>query len=104
MSRPRRGEIWWSEDLDKRRPVLVMTRDAAVPVLRTVTVAPLSRRVRGIPTEVELDEGDGVPAHCAIKLDGLTQVPTWSLTERVAGLDAMRLRAVCAALHAALDC
>ena len=54
MSEPRQGEIWWAEADDKRRPVLVVTRNEAIPVLSRVVVAPVTRTVRGIPTEVAL--------------------------------------------------
>jgi mRNA interferase MazF len=104
VSRPSRGEVWWCEDLDKRRPVVVLTRDAAIPVLRTITVAPVTSTVRNIPSQVHLDERDGLPRSCAVNLDGIVQVPAWSLTEQLARLDALRLRSVCQALHAALAC
>src|SRR3954468_9073021 len=55
VSDPRRGDIWWGEAPDQKgRPYLVLTRDEAIPVLRTVLAAPVTRTVRGIPTEVSL--------------------------------------------------
>jgi len=56
----------------KRRPVPVLTREAAVPVLRTLLAAPLTRRIRGIPTEVLLGRNDGMPEECAAALDNVT--------------------------------
>src|SRR5680860_1669414 len=56
----RRGEIWWAEVPEAgRRPLLVMTRDAAIPVLNSVLVAPVTRTIRGIPTELALSPDDG---------------------------------------------
>src|SRR2546423_15719482 len=52
VTQPRKGDIWWAEAEDKRRPVLVVTRSRAIPVLTWIVVAPITRTVRGIPTEV----------------------------------------------------
>lgn len=89
---------------DKRRPVLILTRDAAIPVLRTILVAPITRRVRGIPTEVPLSESDGMPAECAATLDNVTIADKSLLTERITQLSALRLADVCRALGTATDC
>ena len=51
---PNQGEIWWAEASDKRRPVLVVTRNEAIPVLTWIVVAPVTKTVRRIPTEVAL--------------------------------------------------
>ena len=72
VSDPRRGEVWWVEIPDKRRPVLGLTRDAAIPVLGTLLVAPMTRRLRDTPTEVPLGCDDGMPAKCAVTLDDST--------------------------------
>lgn len=104
MSEPRRGDVWWIEMPDKRRPVLILTRSAAIPVLRTVLVAPVTRSARGIRTEVALDEADGMPVPCAATLDNVTTVPKAFLTERVTRISAPRMRDVCVALTLAVDC
>src|SRR5205814_3908047 len=58
-----RGEVWWGEDPDAgRRPLLILTRASAVPVLQSLVVVPATRTIRGIPTEVVVDEDDGMPA------------------------------------------
>ena len=64
---PARGEIWWAEAADKRRPVLVITRTEAVAVLTLtgIVVAPVTRTVRNIPTEVLLGEDEGLHVECA---------------------------------------
>src|SRR4051812_117401 len=67
-----RGEIWWHEAPDEsRRPYLVLTRDAGIPVLNQLLAVPVTRTIRGIPTEVRLDEVDGLPAECVLTLDNL---------------------------------
>lgn len=100
-----RGEIWWGELPDVgRRPFLVMTRDAAIPVLHSVLAAPITRTVRGIPTELPLSRLDGMPEDCAATFDNLRVVPKSHLVERVCALDPVRVREACIALRAAIDC
>jgi mRNA interferase MazF len=102
---PAQGDIWWAEVPEAgRRPVLVVTRDAAIEVLRTVVVAPISRTVRGIPTEMPFDRDDGLRERCAASFDNVQPVPRWSLTERVAGLAPARRAELCRALGAMADC
>lgn len=81
-----------------------MTREAAIPVLNSVLAVPASRTVRGIPTEVELDEDDGMPRACALSLDNLTLMPKRRLRTRVCVLGPEKLARVCAALGVAVDC
>lgn len=72
----RHGDIRWYRFAkpDKRRPVLILTRDSALEFLGEVTVAPLTSRVRDIPTEVVLTEADGVPRESAVNLDHVQTV------------------------------
>ena len=67
----RRGEIrWYTFALpDKRRPVLLLSRDSVLPSLNEVIVVPATRTIRGIDTEVVLTEDDGMPAACALNFD-----------------------------------
>lgn len=105
MSEPRRGEVWWGEIEDiGRRPFLVMTRSAAIPVLTNVLAAPVSRTIRSIPTEVLLGPDDGMPTDCAASFDNLRVVPKSYLVDRVCALDATRMLEVCRAVRAAVDC
>ncbi len=100
-----RGGIYFLEHPEwGRRPVVVLTRDAAIPVLKRVTVASVSRRVRGIPTEVALDEEDGMPMSCAISLDNLGEAWKAMLGERITKLRDDRMLDVCRALRVALAC
>ena len=101
---PRRGDIWWAEAADKRRPVLVVTRSEAIPVLKTVTVAPVSRTVRNIPTEVPLGTANGLPHDCAATFDNLQPIRKSFLTKRVGQLTADGEAALCSALRAVADC
>lgn len=101
----RRGEVWWSEDeVLGRRPVLVLSRDQVLGVLRRPLVAPLTTRVRGLPTEVLLDADDGVPRPCAAALDNVGPLDASLLVERVTRLSTERMHAVCRALEVAVDC
>ena len=105
MNEPRRGEVWWIEVPGAgRRPALVLTRGAAIPHLSRIVVAPATRTVRGIPTEVELDGADGMPARCVLSLDNVRVVPKASMRERITRLSGERMDQVCAALRVAVAC
>ena len=100
-----RGEVWWIEHPDAgRRPACISTRQAAIAVLTSVLVAPATRTVRGIPTEVPLGRADGMPEDCALTLDNVTAVPKALLTERITRLAEARLDELCGALRAATGC
>jgi mRNA interferase MazF len=100
----KRGDIFWYAfpAPDKRRPVLLLTRDSAIPFLNSVTVAPITSTIRDIPTEVRLDRGDGLPAPCAANFDHLQTVPKHKLGERITHLSPEKLEAVAAAIAFAL--
>jgi mRNA interferase MazF len=105
VSEPRRGEVWWGEIEEVgRRPFLVMTRSAAIPVLNSVLAAPITRTIRAIPTEMTLGVDDGMPTDCAASFDNLRVVPKTYLVDRVCSLDSTRMVEACRALRAAVDC
>lgn len=105
MSLPAQGEIWWVELPDTgRRPGLVVTRDAAIPVLRTILVAPITTTVRGIPSEITLGADEGLPRKSAASFDTLRLVPRSTLTERVGRLSVTNTLELCRALRAVGDC
>lgn len=105
MTEPRRGEVWWGEiERVGRRPFLVMSRTAAIPVLNSVIAAPVTRTIRDIPTELRLGPGDGMPTECVASFDNLRVVPKAYLVERQCTLDPVRLVEACEALRAAVDC
>ena len=100
-----RGEVVWLElEHEGRRPVVVLTRDQALPRLRNVVVALVTRTIRGIDTEVQLGPADGMPVECAVSLDNLRTVPQTLLTESITQLDSERIDAVCRALARATSC
>ena len=103
VSLPRHGEIWWAETEEKRRPVLVVTRSEAVPVLTGIVVAPVSRTVRDIPTEIRLGEAEGLQVECVATFDNLQRIRRSALAERVGDLGTRR-EEICAALRALSDC
>jgi mRNA interferase MazF len=100
-----RSEIWWVEHPDAgRRPFLVLTRQAAIPVLNALLAVPATRTIRQIPTEVVLDIGDGMPEECALSLDNLTLVPKELFRNRITRLSVERMSEVCRALTLASGC
>ena len=89
---------------DKRRPVVVLTRDSAIAYLSTVTVAPITSAIRGVPSEVVLDEEDGMKASCAVNLHNAVTISQDRLGRRVAHLSSLRMGEICAALRFSLGC
>jgi mRNA interferase MazF len=89
---------------DKKRPVVVLTRNSAVSYLSTVTVAPITTTIRGVPSEVHLAEDDGMKTHCVVNLHNVVTVAQNRLGKRVAQLSSLRMTEVCAALRFSLGC
>ena len=89
---------------DKQRPVLVLTRDSAIGHLTTVTVAPITSTIRGVPSEVILDIDDGMKGRCAVNLHNAVTLAQARLGRRVGNLSAERMQQVCAALRFSLGC
>ena len=106
MSLPARGDVWWCElEASGRRPVVVLSRDAAVPRLRRALVAPCTTAIRSLPSEVMLEpREDPVPRRCAVNLDSVESVSLGVLVERLGRLADTRMREICAALAIAVDC
>ncbi len=101
----RRGEVWWYEPPGtKPRPVLILTRDEVIPLLRSVTCIPATTIRRGIPTEVELSLDDGMPRECVLSADNLTTVDAAFLTRWITDLGPAGLRSVCEAVRIATGC
>ena len=99
-----RGEVWWA-DLPApagRRPVVLLSRNEAYAVRELVTVAPITTRVRRIPTEVPLGPAEGLPKACVVNLDTITTIPRRPLTQPVGPLLPDKLAAVERALMFAL--
>ena len=103
---PARGEVWWCELPEiGPRPVVVLSRDAAIPRLGRTLIAPCTTTVRGIPSEVPVEPGqDPIPRPSAINLDSVESVSVSVLVERLGRLSDARMRQVCAALEVAVAC
>ena len=103
---PRRGELWWWESARAGvRPVVVLSRDAALDRLRTAIVAPCTTTIRDIPSEVVLEPGeDPVSAITAVNLDSVDNAPVALLVQRLGRLSDERMRQICAALEVAVAC
>ena len=103
---PARGEVWWCELAEAgRRPVVVLSRDAAIPRLRRALVAPCTTTIRGLPSEVVLESGDDpVPQRSAVNLDSVESVALAVLVQRLGRLADARMDEVCRALGVAVDC
>ena len=89
---------------DKKRPVVVLTRDSAIAYLSTVTVAPITSAIRGVPSEIVLSEEDGMKTSCAVNLHNAVTVSQDRLGKRVAQLSSVRMNEICAALRFSLGC
>ncbi len=100
----KRGEIWWAELSPPagRHPVLLLSRDEAYAVRELVIVAPVTTRMRHIPSEVPLGPDDGLPKPCVINLDTITTIAKASLRDRLTTLSPEKLKAAEVALHFAL--
>ncbi len=103
---PSRGEVWWSELPEiGRRPVVVLSRNAAIPRLRRALVAPCTTTIRHLPSEVVLEaEDDPIPKRSAVNLDSVESVALGVLVERLGRLSDERMRQVCTALAVAVAC
>jgi len=103
-----RGEVrlyqFATGDKNKKRPTLVLTRNSAIAYLSTVTVAPITSTIRGVPSEVVLHEEDGMKSPCAVNLHNAVTVSQRRLGRRVAQLSAARMNEVCAALRFSMGC
>ena len=89
---------------DKQRPVVVLTRESALAYLSTATVAPITSTIRGVPSEVVLDEADGMKKPCAVNLHHIVTVSQERLGRRVARLSNIRLGEICEAVRFSIGC
>jgi mRNA interferase MazF len=103
---PARGEVWWCELPEvARRPVVVLSRDAAIPRLRRALIGPCTTTIRGIPSEVLLDPTeDPIPHISVVNLDSVESVSIGTLVERLGRLSDERMRQLCNALEIAVAC
>jgi mRNA interferase MazF len=103
---PARGEVWWCELPEVgRRPVVVLSRDAAIPRLRRTLIGPCTTRIRNILSEVLLEPGeDPIPRTSVVNLDSVESVSLGTLVERLGRLSDDRMDEICAALEIAVAC
>lgn len=103
---PRRGDLWWCDTRDHgRRPVVVLTRDAAIPRLGRALVGLCTTTIRGLDSEVVLEPGDDpVSVVTAVNLDSIESVALSALVERMGHLSHQRMGEICAALEVAVGC
>jgi mRNA interferase MazF len=106
MAEPMRCEVWWCEPPQiGRRPVVVLSRDAAIPRLGRALVAPCTTTIRGLRSEVVLEPGeDPIPHLSAVNLDSIESVSIAVLVDRIGRLSDERMRQICDALEVAVDC
>ena len=106
MSTPARGEVWWCELPEVgRRPVVVLSRDVAIPRLGRALVAPCATTIRRLASEVVLEPGeDPVPRACVANLDSVESVSFVVLVDRIGRLVDSKTREICDALRVAVDC
>ena len=103
LPEPRRGQVWLA-DLDKRRPVIVLTRDPLGRYLHSVLAAPVTSTVRGLSTEVAVGPDDGVRVASVVNLDNLQLIERRVLVRHVGNAQPATLRAICDAASIALGC
>jgi mRNA interferase MazF len=100
----KRGDVCWYTfpAPNKSRPVLILTRDSAITVLNSVTVAPITSTIRSIPTEVVLTADDGLPDTCVANFDNLQTVPKANIGAPITHLSALKMKAAASAIGFAL--
>jgi mRNA interferase MazF len=103
VSAPKQGEIWWAELESARRPVLVVTRTEAVPVLTGIVVAPVTRTIRSIPSEIRLGADEGLDTECVANFDSVQRIQRTALTTKLGDLGVRRSE-ICAALETMSNC
>ena len=105
MPRKEQAQVWWANLPDPLgwRPVLILTRTDALAKLLWVTIAPLTRTIRGISSEVVLEPSDGVPERCAVTLDNIATVEQDLLVQPITTLSVEKMNEVWEALHDAFD-
>ena len=98
------GDVYWYtfKEPDKRRPVVIVTRDSAIPYLTAVTIAPITTTIRAIPSEVVLSEADGLLTECAANCDTLQTIVKSKLGGYITHLAPERLRELREAISFAL--
>lgn len=99
------AELWLMETPnDKRRPVLIVSRDEVIPVVNNIVIAPITSTVRDIPSCVPVGPGEGIDHDSVATFDNLAAVPKSVLTTRLGALGPGGRRQLCEALSAMANC
>ncbi len=100
-----RGEIWWAilPSPAGKRPVVLVSRNEAYKIRDLITIAPVTTRIRGIPTEIELSSKDGLPRRCVVNCDNLTTIPKNWLEKRITMLHQAKVQQLDMSIRFALD-
>jgi mRNA interferase MazF len=98
------GEIWFAATPGGNRPVLVLTRDPVADRIGSVVVAAITRTVRGLVSELDLNPDDGVPTECVVNFDNIHTIPRSAFRRRITQLDPPRLGQACQTLRDAIGC
>lgn len=100
----KQGQVRWYifKAPDKRRPVLILTRNSAIKFLHALTVAPITSTIRDIPSEVVLTPEDGLLTECAVNLDNIQTVPKANIGTLITSLSTEKMKQVVQAISFAL--
>lgn len=99
-----RGEVWWAATPGGDRPVLILTRDPVADRIAAVVVAPCTRTVRGLMSELPLDQADGLPERCVAAFDNLHTLARDRFRRRITRLSPFKMEEACRVLSSALGC
>ena len=103
MRRLGHGQVWWA-DVGNVRPVVILTRASVAPRLNRIVVAPVTTTIRGIATEVEVGEREGLYEGCVVNVDNLQLIDADALVHQAGELDYARWTEVCAAVDHMMSC
>jgi len=99
----KQGDVYWGQAADKRRPLMVVSRSTAIPILNRLVVAPITTTIRGIPQEIAIPDSVGLRFDCVASMDNLFAIPKQMLGDRVGAIPDARHQ-ICQALEAVADC
>ena len=100
---PRRGELWIAQ-LDKRRPVVILTRDPMAQLLNAVIIGPITSTIRGLSTEVPVGPNDGIRVDSVVNLDSVQLLDRRLLRRKVGQLGTARMAEICKSVSIAIGC
>lgn len=99
-----RGDVWWVATKHGWRPFMVLSRQTAIPLLQRVLAVPATTNRRGAPSELDLDEDDGMPRACVLAFDNIEHVPKSDFLKHICTIRGERLDEACRTLAIATGC